>query len=563
MSSYTHFSLFCRWKRPLSWFLALVPWLVPIASIFTPGTLTVSLAKVNPPPTSMTQVPALSFTSLSFSADMHSTGAGADTDKYQEIYSYNGPSQALKRVATAVLVEGAILPITPPSPNSTWELDFYGPALSCSNVTDSSILSNISSSSFNDTSCAEPYGYLAWASENFNVSTWTDTASADSLGAAGDFASLFIATMPSRWQYIEMSSHTTPMPCVIDQLTTAEAQSLLELSTAVQCQLFNASYHTTFQYINGEQEISVQYTLDNDQGPITTIRNVYGSVQGRSTCATLNTDGTECFFNKTLVQNLAYQSILDGFNQRIVGSVTANLDGTSSDGVMQQTADTEITDSVLLQTPQLAFLRDNNYGTATSLQSTLQSANYSNAAGTYTNPYPESAALINTTLTSALETAFMNLTVSLMSSALLLPDSDSADAPGPVLVAFETYHNIYVYSANKLWLSYGLAALFTALAILVGAVAMQRDGGMLSNYFSTVMRTTRWAHLSPEVEEIDSGGTNPLPEYIGKALITFGGLANLRAGYQTKTQEAEAEGLQHRQENSSLESTARRAPAVE
>lgn len=47
------------------------------------------------------------------------------------MFLYEGPSQALKRIAAAVGALGSILPIDPPFGNASWDLKFGGPAIRC------------------------------------------------------------------------------------------------------------------------------------------------------------------------------------------------------------------------------------------------------------------------------------------------------------------------------------------------------------------------------------------------------------------------------------------------
>ncbi|KAI1303410.1 hypothetical protein F5Y03DRAFT_359332 [Xylaria venustula] len=55
-------------------------------------------------------------------------------------YSYNGPSSEVQKVANAVADSGNILPITPPTANSSWQLGFYGLSLNCHLMDDDSRL---------------------------------------------------------------------------------------------------------------------------------------------------------------------------------------------------------------------------------------------------------------------------------------------------------------------------------------------------------------------------------------------------------------------------------------
>jgi hypothetical protein len=110
--------------------------LVPIASIITPSTLSVQITILNP--STLLQVPFLNFTTLSFAAPLLTffEDPSSPGNYTVQAYVWNGPSQAVERIAAAVTAQGVILPLTAPSPNSSWHLEFWGPSLKCGNVDD-------------------------------------------------------------------------------------------------------------------------------------------------------------------------------------------------------------------------------------------------------------------------------------------------------------------------------------------------------------------------------------------------------------------------------------------
>lgn len=97
----------------------------------------------------------------------------------------------------------------------------------------------------------------------------------------------------------------------------------------------------------------------------------------------------------------------------------------------------------------------------------------------------------------------------------------SSLAPPPRNVTFTAYRNIYVYSATKLWLAYGLASAFSALAVLVGLFAIWNNGASYSNEYSTLLRTTLGAELSRAIFKKDMDGRDPLPSYMDDIKVTF------------------------------------------
>lgn len=121
------------------------------------------------------QVPQLDFATLKYlkpmSVDGDSGVNGVQTNGYKQ-YTFNGASYPVARIAEAVARLGQILPITPPAPNSTWTIDFWGPALDCHGVPDAESeyiwldVWNGMATSGADAYCAGGYTYLSWSPYN-------------------------------------------------------------------------------------------------------------------------------------------------------------------------------------------------------------------------------------------------------------------------------------------------------------------------------------------------------------------------------------------------------------
>jgi hypothetical protein len=80
-------------------------------------------------------------------------------------------------------------------------------------------------------------------------------------------------------------------------------------------------------------------------------------------------------------------------------------------------------------------------------------------------------------------------------------------------------HNVYEYSAARLWLSYGIAIGVTALTSAIGLWAIYANGVSYSQDFSTVFRIGRGALMSAEVKEEDMDGKDALPKYLEEAQV--------------------------------------------
>ncbi|KAI0905360.1 hypothetical protein F4823DRAFT_142929 [Ustulina deusta] len=123
-------------KYPILFLIALIAWGLPIAFTIPPASLSVIVAPVTT--SALKTVPNFDFASLRYVAGMPIFNYDGDDHGDLITYSYNGPSTEVQKIANAVADGGTTLPITPPTANSSWQLDFYGPSLSCHPMDDDS-----------------------------------------------------------------------------------------------------------------------------------------------------------------------------------------------------------------------------------------------------------------------------------------------------------------------------------------------------------------------------------------------------------------------------------------
>jgi hypothetical protein len=100
--------------------------LIPIASTITPTAL--SIEAMEPQPIHDYYAPTIKFDTLSYVAGLGTSGLAMWNPQQ---FAYEGLSQVLKRITTAVAALGAVLPINPPPSNSSWDTEFRGPAVRC------------------------------------------------------------------------------------------------------------------------------------------------------------------------------------------------------------------------------------------------------------------------------------------------------------------------------------------------------------------------------------------------------------------------------------------------
>ncbi|KAJ9222271.1 hypothetical protein DTO169C6_5400 [Paecilomyces variotii] len=472
------------WRNyPLIMLLGLIGWLLPVASIITPATLSVqpTLSSTS----SLMRVPRVNFTNLDFSRIMWGS---------QDI-EYLGPQDSIRRVAEVAAAEGELLSIPAPNANSSWQVNFHGPALSCNAVNDSlrsDIAQNILQTSKGQMGIG--YAYIAWTpTSNSSVPFYQNGSDSYILKAnpGGSFSevrtaplSLFVGAFPTIatqhpvCSYVLPGNECSPAPC---NSTTC----LLEKSTILQCSLYNTSYNTNFTYVNGEQTVNI--SLGGVLNSIPYLGGLLYSWTGPTIATSPN------MFSS--LETFAYQSVMESFNRLLVGSISYSFLGTadSLSGVYQTAPNTSVLSTALSETPELSFL---------------------NGDGSTSVPNTES-------LSDAIEHMFQNITVSLMSLSQLQPDYSSPYAPSDTNVTIIENRNTYAYSRAILWITYGIAIFLTLLSVLLGMLANRANHGSYSSTFSTIMRTTRNATLSSEIRLSDCSGKDPLPEYVSDATISF------------------------------------------
>ncbi|RFU27250.1 hypothetical protein B7463_g9088, partial [Scytalidium lignicola] len=507
-------------KRPLLLLLAATLWCIPISSVITPATLSVEIAPLIPTPTATFFIPSIDFLSLNFANVVLAQGLSAT-------WQYSGPQFAVRKVATATAAQGAILPINHPAPNSSWVLDFPGPSLTCTSIQGQQhedIIKNINSTVQVD-ACTTSYGYISWTPDDAGavpfvqgtgLDNGTFTLRTATLGSGNfssdneqisDVASIYIATLPGM-----VNEHTT--------FECTNITSQLANATIIQCALFNTSYHASFEYVNGFQTVNVtrDKNVSNKVAPVNFLETNAAS-NGPLGAFFPNGTANRAAYNLTEIQTLAYQSVMDAFGQILVGSIS-NSQGSA--GALLD-LNTSVMSTVLSDTAELQFLatyppptgQKDDMLASTLLQDVIQDPEDFDGLSV-TN-----VASSDIPLLQEIETLFQNITVSLMNSALLQPNRSSPYAPPATEVTLPVFQNVFVYSAWKLWVAYGISILLSMTGVIIGLSAMFSNGASYNNYFSTVLRTSKHAKINTAIHPVDATGREPLPKYLAKAGVLF------------------------------------------
>ncbi|KAK5169089.1 uncharacterized protein LTR77_006398 [Saxophila tyrrhenica] len=521
------------WRVPALVGVAWCAWLIPIASIITPATLSIQTAAVTPEPSKLMRVPNLDFRSLNFVASlpyMHTFSPVAPTNV--GTYLYNGPSQDVLEIANAVMSGGKILRIDSPAPNASWTVDFTGPALKCSELNETAhklFQRNIVAGTLNGNVATNTmlYGYLAWNAhmgwfrdESLVGPPFLAESEHDRIAfAPGQFPgstldgniTFYMVAMPDVFGASQSAVHSlqspgSPYPSWID-------------GTMIECTLYSSEYQVAFQYTDGGQEVAIEHPSSGEDEVVKVMSTLLGpnaDTQEPDGCATGNVSASMeegCYTKPKVLSTFSYQAVMDAFTSNLIGAVS--IDGHS---VLQRNS--SVLSTSLLRTKELDFLRATAevmvFGNET-LQAQIADSSQPKTQGLLKDEDDVSSQ----PLAVAIEQMFENLTISLMSSGALQPNYSSAYAPSPVKVTLPAFQNIYVYSALKLWIAYGAAVGLAALAAAIGCVTMFLNGACYSNNFSTIFRAARGAEIDHEVREEDLKGQDPLPKYLAEARVRF------------------------------------------
>jgi hypothetical protein len=143
--------------------------------------------------------------------------------------------------------------------------------------------------------------------------------------------------------------------------------------------------------------------------------------------------------------------------------------------------------------------------------------------GASDNVLPEeawTASTFNASLAVGIEELFRNVVLSLFSKPSFLSSSTE-----PRNVTRESWLNVYTYRQKNLLLSYGIAIGGTLLACVIGCTSMYRDNAAYSNKFSTILRTTKLqlTGFDDLLTTRDQRGADPLPKHLANAQFELGG----------------------------------------
>lgn len=125
-------------------------------------------------------------------------------------------------------------------------------------------------------------------------------------------------------------------------------------------------------------------------------------------------------------------------------------------------------------------------------------------------------------LRQAIQELHFNITVSLLSLSPQLLYTENGTVTAEMFIT----ENVWRYSPRVLVATYAAAALFDALAVVIGVLAMVRNKGVYGLEFSRIVATTR---ASGRLDALVAGwedGLEPVPKEVQKVKVTYGAIGN-------------------------------------
>jgi len=214
---------------------------MPIPSLFTPATLFVNPTIRTTPKTAPVHVLAIANTTYANFYEYSAPANGLNsTGTLLLSQMFLGPRTIVDRLSAATASEAQILPIAPPYVNSTYEIQFYGPMVQCSEADASqvAIMVNLTAQQFvtQDNITAEQIAYYAYV-PNLSVP---------------DQAGIYVERLQqpsngSNQLWLSFKRNGTGF--------TADPVPTCPITEYRVCKLYNASYDLTMTFIEGNQTV--------------------------------------------------------------------------------------------------------------------------------------------------------------------------------------------------------------------------------------------------------------------------------------------------------------------
>ncbi|KAI1765118.1 hypothetical protein GGR53DRAFT_491079 [Hypoxylon sp. FL1150] len=442
--------------------LAAISWLLPLIAITTPATLSV-YSHANQVE-SMLKVPFLNFSDTTGWATYEGWG------------SVSGVGPEISRLFTSVYTSNAFAPLTPPFPNASYDLEFWGPSYKCSSLEE----------------FIERNNSRTWSLSDYNYTSVEQAF----YGEVGSWVSPGNSSLTGR-EYVYNAVSATPLNHTI--FIGASGYNTLWNRTSqnarLVCQLYNASYDITVGFDDGTpfiRENGVKNIELQDWDSIRGVRALAFSNNGTCAPDPESNNATIC---------LTYHVFHTVFRDFLAGSIFINSVGDIAydDGdTVRSIGATPLFHSGLMDCPEI-----------------VNSTVLYSGAGADTSVLKTFNRCRNQTLASAIEDLSRNFTYSLMTYR----NWEDVTTQAPVMVTSPM--NFFSYNERYLLAAYLTAVSLTLVCMTVGLVALMDNGFTGSTAFSAVLLTTRNPDLD-SLAENSHRGEKPLPKAIGNTRLQFG-----------------------------------------
>ncbi|KAI0871777.1 hypothetical protein GGS24DRAFT_42791 [Hypoxylon argillaceum] len=266
------------WIRvPELLFMGAAIWIIPLAAIVTPGTLTVVYSPVS-------QVKSLTVPQPSYNA---TTWASiGPTSSYM---AYWGASSNVQRAGFAAATTGEIVGLPYQYLNESYHMDFSGPAIQCSTANDT--VRNATQYNINANRGSGGYfSYWAWVGN-------------DDHGMASDNRSTPYSNLDTTgtWLTLDTQSKDAARFFVVSNLGATTHTSQAFFGNVSECLLHNASYNVDVNITNGASSFDIKSLTFNEK--------LAGQASASSGLGLTTAERT----------HYSYQSVMDTFGKLLVG----------------------------------------------------------------------------------------------------------------------------------------------------------------------------------------------------------------------------------------------------
>ncbi|KAG6354206.1 hypothetical protein INS49_004810 [Diaporthe citri] len=297
---------------------------------------------------------------------------------------YTAPSNRLSRLITTVISKGSILDFTPPSANSSYSVEFYGPSVSCGPA----ISFNNSQTAdliqeFSRTLGGTIIKYVGFVpSQNVINETHLDAALAGLNNTLQDN------------QYVEtfdrISEDHARLYVAVPRLDSGSSLTFDgSADTTIECGLYNTSFQVDFISNDGSQDTNIRN--------VTRLNGVTSALAITNYCDMPGGPGQLCSATET-----AYIALLDALGSQLVGQIKQSHYGPI--GAVR----TQILNSVFMDSRELHKMQEQ-------VDKWLTSSTEAAAA-----PDVEPLSIANMNIADALEQVFINCTLSLFSESYFI-----------------------------------------------------------------------------------------------------------------------------------------------